>query len=179
MPASISTQYAALVAAGKIERDAAQQAIVDKLAQLERRIVEHRLARKSSSLGWLFGARKRQEDPIKGLYIFGDVGRGKTMLMDLFFAASPVVRKRRAHFHEFMADVHERIYAFRQKIKSGEIGDEDPIQLAAARDRRRDLAALLRRIPRHRHRRRHDPRPAVQTPVRARHRGGRDLECAA
>src|ERR1700730_18163654 len=67
MPASISTQYAALVAAGKIEHDTAQQAIVDKLAQLERRIVEHRLARKSSSLGWIFGARKRQEDPIKGL----------------------------------------------------------------------------------------------------------------
>ena len=132
MPASISTQYAALVAAGKIEHDAAQQAIVDKLAQLERRIVEHRLARKSSSLGWIFGARKRREDPIKGLYIFGEVGRGKTMLMDLFFAASPVVRKHRVHFHEFMADVHERIYAFRQKIKSGEISGEDPIQLAAA-----------------------------------------------
>src|SRR6266851_150203 len=132
MPASISTQYAALIAAGKIEHDAAQQAIVDKLAQLERRIVEHRLARKSSSLGWIFGARKRQEDPIKGLYIFGEVGRGKTMLMDLFFAASPVVRKHRVHFHEFMADVHERIYAFRQQIKSGAIGGEDPIQLAAA-----------------------------------------------
>jgi cell division protein ZapE len=132
MPASISTQYAALVAAGEIEHDGAQQAIVDKLAQLERRIVEHRLARKSSSLGWIFGARKRQEDPIRGLYIFGEVGRGKTMLMDLFFAASPVVRKHRAHFHEFMADVHERIYAFRQKIKSVEISGEDPIQLAAA-----------------------------------------------
>jgi cell division protein ZapE len=132
MPASISTQYAALVAAGKIEHDAAQQAVVDKLAQLERRIVEHRLARKSSSLGWIFGARKRQEDPIRGLYIFGEVGRGKTMLMDLFFATSPVMRKHRAHFHEFMADVHERIYAFRQKIKSGEIGGEDPIQLTAA-----------------------------------------------
>src|SRR5216684_3070773 len=124
MPASVSTQYAALVAAGKIERDAAQQAIVDRLAQLEQRIAEHRLARKSSSLGWVFGARKRNEAPIKGLYIFGDVGRGKTMLMDLFFAASPVVRKHRVHFHEFMADVHERIYAFRQKVKSGEIGGE-------------------------------------------------------
>ena len=103
-----------------------------KLAQLERRLAEHRLARKSSSLGWVFGARKRSEEPIKGLYIFGDVGRGKTMLMDLFFAASPVVRKRRAHFHEFMADVHERIYAFRQKLKSGEIGEQDPIGLTAA-----------------------------------------------
>src|SRR6266851_5147576 len=131
MPASISTQYAALIAAGKIEHDAAQQAIVDKLAQLERRIVEHRLARKSSSLGWIFGARKRQEDPIKGLYIFGEVGRGKTMLMDLFFAASPVVRKHRAHFHEFMADVHERIRVFRQKLKDGEIEGDDAIRLVA------------------------------------------------
>ena len=132
MPASISVQYAARVAAGKIERDDAQEAIVDQLAQLERRLAEHRLARKSSSLGWLFGAAQAQAEPIKGLYIFGDVGRGKTMLMDLFFAASPVVRKRRVHFHEFMADVHERIYAFRQKAKPGEIGGEDPIGLAAA-----------------------------------------------
>jgi len=121
-----------MVAAGKIERDDAQQAIVDRLDALERRIVEHRLARKSSSLGWVFGARKRQQEPIRGLYIFGEVGRGKTMLMDLFFAASPVVRKHRAHFHEFMADVHERIYGFRQKIKSGEITDQDPIVLTAA-----------------------------------------------
>src|SRR5262249_58032949 len=82
------------------------------------------------SLGWLFGVR--EAEPIKGLYIFGDVGRGKTMLMDLFFAASPVVRKRRVHFHECMAEVHERIYALRQKAKLGDISGEDPIALAAA-----------------------------------------------
>src|SRR5687768_1632696 len=94
MPASVATHYAALVAAGKIERDAAQEPLVEKLARLENRLAEHRLARKSSSLGWVFGARAREREPIKGLYIFGDVGRGKTMLMDLFFAASPVIRKR-------------------------------------------------------------------------------------
>jgi cell division protein ZapE len=93
MPASVSVQYAARVAAGKIERDAAQLAIVDKLAQLEKRLAEHRLARKSSSLGWLFAAaRAREPEPVRGLYIYGDVGRGKTMLMDLFFDTSPVVR---------------------------------------------------------------------------------------
>src|SRR5437879_3966210 len=102
------------------------------LAQLGQRLAEHRLARKSSSLGWLFAARKRDAELIKGLYIHGEVGRGKTMLMDLFFEASPVVRKRRVHFHEFMADVHERIRGFREKIKIGEVGGEDPIRLAAA-----------------------------------------------
>jgi cell division protein ZapE len=132
MSASVPVQYAARVAAGKIERDDAQEAIVGKLAQLEKRLAEHRLGRKSSSLGWLFGGRKREAEPIKGLYIFGDVGRGKTMLMDLFFEASPVLRKRRVHFHEFMAEVHERIYALRQKARLGEIGGEDPIRLVAA-----------------------------------------------
>jgi cell division protein ZapE len=132
MSASISVQYAALVAAGKIERDSAQEAVVADLARLEKRIAEHRLARKSSSLGWLFGTRARETEHIKGLYVFGEVGRGKTMLMDLFFAASPVARKRRVHFHEFMTDVHERIYALRQKAKLGETNGEDPIALTAA-----------------------------------------------
>ena len=53
------------------------------------------------------------------------------MLMDLFFEASPVVRKRRAHFHEFMIDVHERVHAFRQKMKLGEHAGEDPIEHTA------------------------------------------------
>src|SRR5262245_46410982 len=132
MSVSVSVQYAARVAAGKVERDSAQAAVVAKLALLEKRLAEHGLARKSSSLGWLFGARAQEAGPIKGLYIFGAVGRGKTMLMDLFFAASPVVRKRRVHFHEFMTDVHERIYALRQKAKLGQTNGEDPIVLAAA-----------------------------------------------
>src|SRR5262249_24685623 len=119
MPASVSVQYAARVAAGKIERDVAQLAIVVRLAQLEKELAEQRLAGKSSSLGWLFAARVRDKETIKGIYIYGEVGRGKTMLMDLFFDASPVIRKRRVHFHEFMAEVHERIYAFRQKAKVG------------------------------------------------------------
>ncbi len=131
MSASVSAQYASLLAARKLERDPAQEAVVERLTALEQRIAEHRLARKSSSLGWLF-ARAPKHEPIKGLYVFGEVGRGKTMLMDLFFEASPVVRKRRAHFHEFMADVHERVFSIRQKIKAGEIADEDPMRLVSA-----------------------------------------------
>ncbi|HWF94428.1 MAG TPA: cell division protein ZapE [Xanthobacteraceae bacterium] len=132
MPADLTAQYAALVATGEIERDRAQEAVLERLSLLERRLAHHRLARKSSSLGWLFGARERREAPIRGLYIFGEVGRGKTMLMDLFFAASPVARKRRAHFHEFMADTHERIANFRRQQKNGVGTDEDPIRLTAA-----------------------------------------------
>jgi len=131
MPADVTTRYSALVAANEIERDRAQETVAGMLAMLDARLSHHRLARKSSSLGWLFGARERQEEPLKGLYIYGDVGRGKTMLMDLFFAASPVVRKRRVHFHEFMAEVHERVRAFRQQPRLGDNG-EDPIRLAAA-----------------------------------------------
>jgi len=127
MASSVTAQYSAGVAAGRIERDDAQVAVIEMMARLETRIMEYRLARKSSSLGWLFASRASALPPIKGLYIYGDVGRGKTMLMDIFFAASPVVRKRRAHFHEFMLDVHERIYAFRQKLKAGEHEGEDPI----------------------------------------------------
>ena len=132
MPSLISAHYAALVTAGEIERDTAQVALAARLDRLNERLASLRLARKSSSLGWFFAKREQQEAPLKGLYIHGDVGRGKTMLMDLFFEACTVRRKRRAHFHEFMADVHERIHAYRQKLKSGEVANGDPIADTAA-----------------------------------------------
>jgi len=131
MASSIKARYAAGVAGGLIEPDSAQLAVVDRLARLEAQIAERRLARKSSSLGWMFGSREKPQSKIKGLYICGDVGRGKTMLMDLFFEASLVLRKRRAHFHEFMLDVHERVHALRQRMKLGEYTGADPIELVA------------------------------------------------
>ena len=132
MPDTFSTRYAALIAAGEIEADPGQAMLAAQLTALAHRLDQRRLARKSSSLGWLFGKREQAGPPLKGLYVHGEVGRGKTMLMDLFFATSVVKRKRRVHFHEFMADVHERVHVYRQDIKNGALPEQDPIQRAAA-----------------------------------------------
>ena len=130
MPETFSRRYAALVASGKIEADAAQAELARHFAALEERLEERRLARKSSSLGWLFG-KKANVAAVKGLYVHGEVGRGKTMLMDLFYESSAVEKKKRAHFHEFMAEVHERVHHIRQAIKDGKVPDQDPILHAA------------------------------------------------
>jgi cell division protein ZapE len=131
-PMSVSELYEALIAANKIERDPAQELLLAQLTTLEERVAAHRRERRSRPVGWLFGTRDHV-DGAKGIYIYGDVGRGKTMMMDLFFEASPVVRKRRAHFHEFMVGVHERVREFRNKLKTGELADdEDPLRLTAA-----------------------------------------------
>ena len=90
MPETFSTRYAALMAAGKIEADPGQAVLARHLEALEHRLDRHRLAQKSSALGWLFGRREKSEAPLKGLYVYGEVGRGKTMLMDLFFETSSV-----------------------------------------------------------------------------------------
>src|SRR5436309_1726938 len=127
-PASFPAHYQALVSSGAIEADAAQARAVQALGALEQRLSRYKPARKQGLLGRLFA--DNDEAP-RGLYLHGEVGRGKTMLMDLFFQHSPVLHKRRAHFHEFMAEVHERVYGFRQNIARGEIADGDVIALTA------------------------------------------------
>ena len=134
---------------------------------------------KSNALGWLFAAKDEGGRSVKGLYIHGGVGRGKTMLMDMFLSMVPIQRKRRAHFHEFMADVHERILQHRQKLKNGETSQADPVPPVAAALYRRGAAALLRRVHRDRHRRRDDPVAAVLASFSQRLRADRDLECRA
>jgi cell division protein ZapE len=127
-PDAFRAQYQSLIASGAIEADPAQAEVADAFASLERRLVTYKPARKQGLFGRLFADK---EEPPRGLYIHGEVGRGKTMLMDLFFQHCPVAHKRRAHFHEFMADVHERIYGFRQSIARGELVDADVIGLTA------------------------------------------------
>ncbi|ASY64560.1 ATPase component BioM of energizing module of biotin ECF transporter [Sinorhizobium sojae CCBAU 05684] len=129
---SILHKLETLVARGEREHDSAQAAIARRLDRLTAELLASRPSRKANALGWLFAARKKHQAPVKGLYIHGGVGRGKTMLMDMFFDAVPIQRKRRAHFHEFMADVHERIYRHRQKLKNVETKLADPIPPVAS-----------------------------------------------
>lgn len=129
---SISRKLEAHIAAGSLQRDPDQIAIARRLDRLSAALGESRSPRKSSALGWLFASRRDQKPPTKGLYLYGGVGRGKTMLMDLFFEQAPIQKKRRAHFHAFMAEVHERIFQHRQKLAAGETKQNDPIPPVAA-----------------------------------------------
>ncbi|MFK7792390.1 MAG: AFG1/ZapE family ATPase, partial [Devosiaceae bacterium] len=123
----VAERYGAMIAANELQDDPVQRRAAQALDQLNAEIAELRLARKSSALGWLFAKRKASAPPTKGLYLWGGVGRGKTMLMDLFFDVAATKRKRRAHFHSFMADVHDRIHTHRQALKAGTVKQDDPI----------------------------------------------------
>jgi cell division protein ZapE len=123
--------YRAKLGDGAIKPDMAQALAVEKLSLLARALGAYKPDPRPgfwrASLGFArkFGLEQAGAPPA-GLYIFGGVGRGKSMLMDLFFAHAPVEKKRRVHFHAFMLEVHARIHAWRQ---SGEAkkGDGDPI----------------------------------------------------
>ncbi|NLS16976.1 cell division protein ZapE [Rhizobium sp. P40RR-XXII] len=129
---SVCEQLKALTASGSLQVDSAQLDVAKMLDRVLADLKRKRPAAKSSALGWMFAARKKSAKTIRGLYIHGSVGRGKTMLMDMFFAMAPCQKKRRAHFFEFMADVHNRIAAQRLKFKNGETKQTDPIPPVAA-----------------------------------------------
>ncbi|HEY0122738.1 MAG TPA: cell division protein ZapE [Rhizobium sp.] len=128
---SVGEQLKALTASGSLQVDSAQIDVAKSLDRVLADLKQKRPATKSSALGWMF-ARKKPAEIVRGLYIHGSVGRGKTMLMDMFFAMAPCRKKRRAHFHEFMADVHNRIAAHRLKFKNGETKQADPVLPVAA-----------------------------------------------
>jgi cell division protein ZapE len=121
--------YAAKLAAGELKPDPAQRVVAERLERLERDLALLPVAarREGGLLARL--ARKRRAPPPtpRGLYIWGGVGRGKSMLMDLFFAGVPEPSKRRTHFHEFMLEVQQRLHALRQ-----DGGRQDPLKLLAA-----------------------------------------------
>jgi cell division protein ZapE len=127
---TVLTRYDERLLLGEIEADAAQRQVAGRLDTLQTSLMTGRSS--AGSLSRLFA--KPVAAP-KGLYIYGPVGRGKTMLMDLFFEETAFEPKRRAHFHEFMADVHERIGQARQKMQ----GDPMPYVARAIADEARLL----------------------------------------
>ena len=102
--------YRALVANGVIEAEPAQASAAVRLDEVARNL--RRWRRREGLAALLRGS----DPPPKGLYIFGPVGRGKTMLMDLFFETTTFRPKRRVHFHEFMSEVHDHIAAARKAV---------------------------------------------------------------
>lgn len=91
-------RFRGAVATGQLKADPAQEAAAHKLAELARQIAV-----------WPSGPFGLLRSPPRGLYLWGDVGRGKSMLMDMFFESVMAVSKRRVHFNAFMADVHKRL----------------------------------------------------------------------
>lgn len=140
MTSGVAQRYKAMVAAGQIESDPVQASAIGRLDALARVLEANPQATKGSALGWLFG-RKSTAEPQRGLYIWGAVGRGKTMIMDLFFEELNLRRKRREHFHAFMSDVHERIYRWRQASRAGQVKGADPVA-PVAHDLAREASVL-------------------------------------
>lgn len=117
-----SAAYRQLVGLGEIDEDQAQIRVLERLDTLCQALAT--LPSRKSGLGWLY--HRRPQMP-KGLYLYGSVGRGKTMLMDLMIESAPVLHKKRVHYQAFMADVHERVHRYRAKVKRGEVKDGDPV----------------------------------------------------
>lgn len=117
-------RYRAQVDAGTIEHDPAQENVAHSFQRLFDELCQAAPARG----GWrklLSGWRSVTPTPVRGIYLWGTVGRGKTYLMDQFYAALPFENKRRLHFHRFMADVHHRLRELSMQ--------EDPLEIVAAR----------------------------------------------
>ena len=112
--------YAALVAAGELKPDADQAEAAARLDALAAALAS---AHAPGLLGRMFG---KPAAPSRGIYLWGGVGRGKSMLMDLFFARATIAPKRRVHFHEFMLEVHADIHAARAAAHA------DPLPRVAA-----------------------------------------------
>ena len=117
MRQSLTEIYETRVADGRLRADPAQHAVLPQLDTLRLWLETHADRR----IGLFAGLFAKPLMPPKGLYLWGGVGRGKSMLMDLFHQATDIRQKRRVHFHAFMQDTHKAMHEARKK------GVEDPI----------------------------------------------------
>ncbi len=122
-------RYRSLRRAGEIKPDPVQELGAEKLQSLHHALNGYQPTEDTWLAGWKdrFGLGRRTGEPPQGLYIFGPVGRGKSMLMDLFFESAPVERKRRVHFHAFMLEIQQRLAKERRTAKR-----DDPLMAVAS-----------------------------------------------
>lgn len=123
---AVTSAYEDAIATGAIEDDVNQRRVVAALDALRERLIQSEVGREGGFFDRLFGSRA-QDELVEGLYIWGSVGRGKTMLMDMFFDSVSMPQKRRVHFHAFMNEVHGKIYTWRNKKKENQVRGDDPI----------------------------------------------------
>lgn len=132
MPRRPTTRYTNLIEDCRLESDAGQLDVLKRLDLLALQLDGYELPAAANGLAWLF---KRNSAPTvpRSVYIWGDVGRGKTLVMDLFHDAIAPKTKRRIHFHAFMQEVHRDIHAYRKDQDKGLIdAAADPIASVAA-----------------------------------------------
>lgn len=131
-------RYRALREGGRISHDPAQELAAEKLQSLYHALKNYRPGHRSASWAERLGLSRREagETPL-GLYLFGPVGRGKSMLMDLFFECADIAPKRRVYFHAFMLEVHDTLHRWRQERRQ-----HDDV-MAALGDKLSSEAALL------------------------------------
>lgn len=138
---SVLEEYRRRLARNQLAPDEAQLAVARRLDGLSAELSGYSVKVHSPRWRRLLGGANGRSAP-RGLYIWGGVGRGKTMLVDLFYACAPLERKRRVHFHQFMQDVHASLHSIRQKQRSGHIW-EDANPIAIVGEAIAEEAALL------------------------------------
>ena len=132
-------EYQALMRAGELKPDADQARAVAALERLHRELIDYpAISNKSDGFtnkNWWFARFLRwpgsDKAAPKGIYLHGGPGRGKSMLMDLFYSVAPITSKRRIHFHEFMLDIHARLKKWHdrsvRKQRGGRADEDDPM----------------------------------------------------
>jgi cell division protein ZapE len=121
--------YRTMREANELMRDPTQKLAVEKLQSLHHALKGYQPTGEGFLSGWKdrFGLARHSDEPPMGLYLYGPVGRGKSMLMDMFFDTAPVERKRRVHFHAFLLEIQQRLNELRKREKRS-----DPLMQVAA-----------------------------------------------
>ncbi len=117
-------RYQRGVERGEYQADSSQQAALALLQQLHEEVQSVPRAERPGFFARLFGAAPETPTPVKGLYLWGGVGRGKTFLMDLFYEELPIKEKKRLHFHRFMREIHRQLRDLQ--------GESNPLRQVAA-----------------------------------------------